>query len=686
MLSSCVIAQAQSIPIQNSSFESANLALAGGGTGLYSNVIANSTFPLGGTVSNWTGSATIAPADAGAFAPLPINWTADWWLGNNVGFVNIEGAGTVSLSQTLSATLQDNVNYTLSALVGRRASTPRFNYAIQLWAGTTMLASAGNLNLAANSFGQDSATYSSGANNPAAGQPLIVVLTSTGSDGILTEAFFDEIALTASSASGGTGCLPPPASMVGWWPGDTGENDIVGGNNATTAVGISLAPGEVLDGFTFASKGYIQVPSAPALANQIFTWTAWVRPDGPTPGNDNSNDAFGGVILAQNIDNDDDSVALSWSAKTDQFVFEFGNLLSASGYITSTDKFAAGQFYLAAVTYDGAVFRLYVNGTLEGSLTLSKTVTYSSSGWTFGSALPQFFSLGYTRTWNGVIDEIQAFSRALSQTEIQAIYNAGSHGVCKNTTSPTGPPAPSVTTAVSASAFGAFSSLAPGTWVEIYGSNLAGDTRTWAGSDFVGNQAPTSLDKTSVTVGRQPAFIDYISPTQVNALLASNTPTGSQQMVVTNANGAATQYTVMVNAVQPGLLSPSFFKIGAVQYVTALLPDGTYVLPSNAIQGLNSRPVKPGETITLYGVGFGSVTPTTPAGQLVQSANSLALPLQITIGGVPANFMYDGLAPDYTGLYQFNLTVPTAPAGNAALTFTLNGTAGTQTLYIPIGN
>ncbi len=63
---------------------------------------------------------------------------------------------------------------------------------------------------------------------------------------------------------------------------------------------------------------------------------------------------------------------------------------------------------------------------------------------------------------------------------------------------------------ISAGAFGAFTSVAPGSWIEIYGSNLAADSRSWAGSDFNGVNAATSLDGTKVTVGGQPAFIDYI--------------------------------------------------------------------------------------------------------------------------------------------------------------------------------
>ncbi len=84
---------------------------------------------------------------------------------------------------------------------------------------------------------------------------------------------------------------------------------------------------------------------------------------------------------------------------------------------------------------------------------------------------------------------------------------------------------PSITNVVSASAFGGFASVAPGSWVEIYGSDLAPDTRGWTGADFNGNNAPIALDGVSVSIGTQAAFVDYISPTQVNAQLPSNIAT-----------------------------------------------------------------------------------------------------------------------------------------------------------------
>lgn len=248
-------------------------------------------------------------------------------------------------------------------------------------------------------------------------------------------------------------------------------------------------------------------------------------------------------------------------------------------------------------------------------------------------------------------------------------------------------PAPSISAVVSASAFGGFTSVAPGSWVEIYGSNLAPDTRPWSGSDFKGTNAPTSLDGVQVTIGNQNAFIDYISssPGQVNAQLPSNIATGGTlQLTLTNGDMTSAPFNITVNATQPGLLAPATFKIGGNQYVVAILPDGSYVLPTGAIAGVNSRPAKPGETVVMYGIGFGPVTPDIPAGQIAEGQTTLA-DFNMFIGGSQATVQYDGLAPSFVGLYQFDVVVPTVPDSDLVpLTFALGGAAGTQTLFTAV--
>ena len=245
----------------------------------------------------------------------------------------------------------------------------------------------------------------------------------------------------------------------------------------------------------------------------------------------------------------------------------------------------------------------------------------------------------------------------------------------------------SIASVVSAGAFGGFSAVTSGTFAEIYGSNLAPDTRGWTGSDFTNGVAPTSLDGVQVTIAGLPAFVNYIdaNPGQVNVLLPANIPTGTQPVVVTNQSGASQPFNIMVNATEPGLLAPSSFKIGGNQYIAAFFSDGTYVLPERAIAGVSSRPAKPGETIITYGIGFGPVTPAIPVGTLSTKANQLTLPFEISFGSTPAHLAYYGLAPGMVGLYQFDIVVPSVADDDAEpLKFTLGGVPGAQTLYTAV--
>ncbi len=373
-----------------------------------------------------------------------------------------------------------------------------------------------------------------------------------------------------------------------------------------------------------------------------------------------------------------------------------GNLLSRSVQtiaVTNVTSSAANGTYGAGstipilVTFSGAVT---VTGTPQLELNSGGTANYSS-----GSGTPTL-TFTYTVGANDSsahLDYASTGALMLNGGTINASLilpvpgTAGSLGA--NTRIEIGAVrAPSVGQGgvVSASAFGEFPTAAPGSWIEIYGTSLAVDTRTWQGSDFKGVNAPTSLDGTSVSIGGQAAFIAFISPGQVNAQVPANVGTGPQPLMVTTPAGSSAPYTLTIQAVDPGLLAPPSFRVNGVQYVVALFANGTYVLPTGAIAGLNSRPAQPGDVIVLYGVGFGPVSPASVAiaGQLVQELNSLPS-FNISIGGAAAPVAYAGLSPDFVGLYQFNIIVPNiAPTNAAPVTFSVGGTAGTQTLYIAV--
>jgi uncharacterized protein (TIGR03437 family) len=223
--------------------------------------------------------------------------------------------------------------------------------------------------------------------------------------------------------------------------------------------------------------------------------------------------------------------------------------------------------------------------------------------------------------------------------------------------------------------------------MEIYGLNLAFTTGGW-GNGFVGNNAPTTVAGTSVTVGGKPAFVSYVSPGQVNVNVPSDAPLGSQAVVLTTSvGGASNSYSIPVNVTEPGLLAPPQFKFKNKQYAVALFPNNVYVLPPGTFSGVQSQRAVPGDTIVLYGIGFGTVTPDDPAGVIVQNDNTLTTSLEVSIGGKSAKVLYDGLAPQLVGVYQFNVVVPDIPASDTTpLVFTLGGAQVAQTLYLFIGN
>jgi len=407
-------------------------------------------------------------------------------------------------------------------------------------------------------------------------------------------------------------------------------------------------------------------------------------------------------------------------------------LWDGSNWTEQSPKNSPSARYQHAVAYDSARGQVVLFGGLSTSGWLQDTWVWDGTNWTqkmpltsppardyhamaFDSAHGQVVLFGGTDSnlndlddtwlWDGSnwtqqspqtspparFGHAMAYDSAHDQTVLYGGTNADSTLFSDTWTwegAALAPEAPSIGSVVSASSYGGFSAVAPGSFVEIYGSNLAFDTRGWTKADFTGDEAPTMLDGVSVSIAGQSAFVNYIvaNPGQVNVELPSNIPTGTQQMVVMNKNGTSAPFDVTVNATEPGLLAPASFKIGGKQYVVAFHSDNvTYVLPEGAIAGIPSRPAKPGETIVMYGNGFGPVTPNIPAGELAQGNNQLVAPFEVMFGGTAAKLAYDGLSPGLVGVYQFDVVVPTIPDNDLApLTFKLGGVAGAQTLYTAV--
>ncbi len=168
------------------------------------------------------------------------------------------------------------------------------------------------------------------------------------------------------------------SGLVSWWQGNGNIFDTTGANNPSASNGISFVPAVTGLGFSIGSNGFIDIPPSASLANQQFTMAGWVRPDGPGPNNDSEGNKFFG----QNFDNLH-ALSLGWRGTDKRFVFDTGN--AATSAIVSQNTFPSGQFHHVAGTYDGATFKLYVDGNLEAQLAEAITIAYSSRVWTIGA-------------------------------------------------------------------------------------------------------------------------------------------------------------------------------------------------------------------------------------------------------------------------------------------------------------
>ncbi|MBX9603462.1 MAG: IPT/TIG domain-containing protein [Bryobacteraceae bacterium] len=242
---------------------------------------------------------------------------------------------------------------------------------------------------------------------------------------------------------------------------------------------------------------------------------------------------------------------------------------------------------------------------------------------------------------------------------------------------------PAITSVIAAGAFGASQTVTPGGWIEVFGRNFGSVSRAWDGPDFDGPRAPISLDGIRVTVGGFPAYVGYVSPSQINVQIPDEVALGTAPVIVTNGGAVTGAFDVTVRSRAPGLLAPPSFASAGRQYVAALFPDQTFVGPPGLVPGASFRRAAPEDNLVLYGVGFGPTSPPTPAGRVV--AQSGALPdIVVRVGGVVASVRFAGSVPGYVGLYQFNIVVPPGISGDVQLTMTVAGQAVPQTLWLAL--
>jgi hypothetical protein len=234
------------------------------------------------------------------------------------------------------------------------------------------------------------------------------------------------------AAAQGT-CISPPSSMVAWWAGDRNTDEIVGARNGSLVGSAGFAPSIVADAFSFDGNGWVEVADDPiwTLGTRDFTIDLWVRFNSlsgrdPFIAHDNGSgeqDKWVFLYDEQGHDKQQGIPALRFHINSphpapvpfphDTVVAPWNPLL--------------GRWYHVAVTRSGISYALYIDGVQVATDTSTFAIPDPSAPLTIGTAEADSSIMNL----DGLVDEVEILDRALSASEIQAIFNAGSAGKCK---------------------------------------------------------------------------------------------------------------------------------------------------------------------------------------------------------------------------------------------------------------
>jgi len=227
-------------------------------------------------------------------------------------------------------------------------------------------------------------------------------------------------------------CFNPPSGLVSWWPGEDNANDIQSGNHGTLQNGATFAAGKVGQAFSFDGvDDFVEIPENGSLdLNGNFTVEAWVKPESylavPSPVITKYNYSGGNLANVSwqldmlNGGNVQFGVACGTNSSTDLMYQQTTNAVVSLNVFT----------HLAAVYQQNPpTIEIYVNGVLQASTTNGSCnfINQNDTPVRIGKRIDS----GSTAFFDGIIDEVSIYNRALSASEIQSIYNAGSASKCK---------------------------------------------------------------------------------------------------------------------------------------------------------------------------------------------------------------------------------------------------------------
>lgn len=524
---------------------------------------------------------------------------------------------------------------------------------------------------------------------------------------------------------GAQSCVEPPAGLVSWWPGDGNANDIQDGNNGTLQNEATFAPGMVEQTFSFDGlNDEVNVPYAANLnPTQALTLDAWVNINSLTNA---ANGGYQGVVSMS------EGQRAYWFGITGTGSNHMGTAGNVhlegfglgSAWRTSAAVITPGQWYHIAGVIEPSTnrFEIYVNGVLQPAVSSGggpHLASVSNVPFRIGFSDP-----GFPYHFNGLIDEVSLFNRALSAAEIQAIFTAGSAGKCKGAALNSAPVAnagqdqtPYVGNTVTLDGSGSYDvdgNLLTFKWV--FTSVPTESTATLSDSTSVNptftiDKAGTYVVSLTVNDGTVDSAADTVTISTLNSAPVADAGTDQtpyvNDTVTLNGSGSydvdgnlltySWAFTTVpqgsaASLVNPASVNPTFTVDKAGTYVVSLMVnDGTVNSTADTvtISTLNSAPVANagldqsvyvGNTVTLDGSGSSDVDgnlltyswafTSKPSGSTATLNNAAAVNPTFTVDKagtyVVSLIVNDGTvnsAPDTITISTINVA-PVANAGN----------------------
>jgi hypothetical protein len=206
---------------------------------------------------------------------------------------------------------------------------------------------------------------------------------------------------------------PPPQGLLGCWKLDETTGTVVKDSSANAFHGTLPNGGTWTDGYLNSALSFdgvndqVSVPDSPALRpTTAFSIAFWLK---------KNSEAAGYVRLAgkgatgpRNFGVWDDTGASGY------ILFQYFNTTGGYPQIYSSTSLSLGRWYHVACTWDGSIGRIYIDGQLDNSGSMSGTPLTSADPVTLGYA-------GWNSPLPGLLDEVCLYNRALSPNEVSLL-------------------------------------------------------------------------------------------------------------------------------------------------------------------------------------------------------------------------------------------------------------------------